>query len=423
MWNKKEKIFIIVMLVIAVVGLTIGFAAYQAVLNINTTAQVSPNSNAFKVFFSSSSTTTETNDIKPTVSGSNSTNIIANKASIDNSGTYPTISNLSAVLTEPGQKVEYNFYVRNDGQLEAFLTSIVLDGNSFKSCIGGDGTSDSLVAAACESITFTVKVGDTSVTSTTLGISGNSLLPSSSELVTVTIEYNSNGARADGPFEVYFGNVYVTYRSAETSELPTLPDNACILESGVGTNIGDQIACGDEHFYVVDSNDSTVTMLAAQNITLSTTPVQSSSAGTISFADSVYWDTTGYVYNSNSNLYPYVEAYEEYLKNDLNVTSASASLISSEILVNLGCSLNESGAEDSCPTSVSWIYSTKYWTGFTTNIYYYGSVDYINIEPDAGLGNGVYNCGYNNSVYDCALSYSYGIRPIITISRTELNKA
>ena len=41
---------------------------------------------------------------------------------------------------------------------------------------------------------------------------------------------------------------------------------SCTIVSGNGTDIGSEIACGTEHFYVIDSNDTSVRMLAKYNL-------------------------------------------------------------------------------------------------------------------------------------------------------------
>ena len=40
----------------------------------------------------------------------------------------------------------------------------------------------------------------------------------------------------------------------------------CNVVSGTGKNIGDEIACGTEHFYVMESNNGNVKMMAKYNL-------------------------------------------------------------------------------------------------------------------------------------------------------------
>ena len=96
------------------------------------------------------------------------------------------------------------------------------------------------------------------------------------------------------------------------------PDFPCYIVSGDKYTQGSEIACGSEHFYVIKSDLATVTMLTANNITLSTTnPVQSSETEMLTFSDEKYWGESYFIdaYNNKSNLYPYIEAYKEKLIN------------------------------------------------------------------------------------------------------------
>ena len=96
------------------------------------------------------------------------------------------------------------------------------------------------------------------------------------------------------------------------------------------------ITCKTEKFYVLSEDSNTVTMLAAKNITLTDNPVQSDSAGTISFADEPYWNNidsgidlgnTDYIYNENSNLYNFIDKYRTSLTK-LGITVNDARLLS-----------------------------------------------------------------------------------------------
>jgi hypothetical protein len=214
--NKSSKIIALVALVVAIVSLSIGFAAFSSSLKISSSAKVSPSSSTFSVKFSSSNTSLATSAITPTKSP---TTITATNASISNS-TNPTISGISATFTEPGQSVVYTFYAYNSGQYDAYLKSIVYanasGGSSSKVCTAGTGTTDTLVQAACDDISIKVKVGSLSeVSGSKSSITGHSLLKGAYEQITVTITYASSGDRADGDFTVAFGDITLLYKSAD----------------------------------------------------------------------------------------------------------------------------------------------------------------------------------------------------------------
>ena len=212
--NRSGQFIALLALIVAIVGVSVGFAAFSSALSIQSSANVKPDQNTLNVDFSSSATAVETNAIKPTTTPKE---VVATDATIDNSAD-PVIRNLSATFKEPGQKAVYTFYAYNAGELEAFLKSIVYENvsskNSNKVCTAGEGTTDALVQKACEGISLKVKVGTEAETSSGIAsISNHSLGKAKSEEITVTLEYASDATRADGDFTVSFGDVTLNYSS------------------------------------------------------------------------------------------------------------------------------------------------------------------------------------------------------------------
>ena len=214
--NKTGQVIAILALVVGVISLSIGFASFASVLNIQASANVKPDSSTMNVDFSSSASSVEVNDITPTATPET---VVATAAKIDNSSD-PTIKNLSATFTEPGQKVVYEFYAYNACELNAYLKSIVYGNvtgkNLTKVCTASTGTTDTLVQKACEGISVKVKVGNELETSTgTASITGHALAKANGEKVTVTLEYETGASRADGDFSVAFGDITLNYSSAD----------------------------------------------------------------------------------------------------------------------------------------------------------------------------------------------------------------
>ena len=214
--NRKVQVIAVFALVIAIVGLSIGFAAFSSVLNIQTSANVKPDSSTMNVDFSSAQDKVEVAEIIPTATPNS---LVTTNAVIDNS-VDPTISNLSATFTEPGQSVTYKFYAYNAGKLNAYLKSIVFGNvagqNATKICTAGQGTTDALVQKACEKISVKVKVGNEIETTTgKASITGHTLAIDNGELVTVTLEYEAGADRADGDFTVAFGDITLNYSSVD----------------------------------------------------------------------------------------------------------------------------------------------------------------------------------------------------------------
>ena len=152
--TRKQKLFIVMALFIAIASLSIGFAAFSTTLNISSSASVNPNSDNFKVKFSSSADSLAVNPIKPEVSGVERPN--ASNATIINSLT-PSISNISVTFANWGY-ASYTAYIRNEGEYTAYLNSIIFNGD--KVCAAVGDTSESLVQEACEDISISVKIGE-----------------------------------------------------------------------------------------------------------------------------------------------------------------------------------------------------------------------------------------------------------------------
>lgn len=211
--NKGYKILAVLALVVGVVGVTLGYAAFSNTLTITSSAEVHPDASKFNVDFSSSSSAVQTSAITPTLSPNNVTGFTATNGTIDNTND-PTITNLSATFTEPGQSATYEFYAFNAGEYIAYLNSIVFSGT--KTCTAASGTTQSLVDAACPGIKLSVQVGSENATETSMAsITGHTLAKNTGELVTVVISYEANSAIADGNFTVTFPNVVLTYASAD----------------------------------------------------------------------------------------------------------------------------------------------------------------------------------------------------------------
>lgn len=214
--NRTVQLIAILALVVGVIGLSIGFAAFSNTLKIKSSATVAPDKDTLNVDFSSSPTEVEANEITAV---SNPVGLITTKATIDNTSD-PVIKNLSATFTQPGQKATYSFYAYNAGQLQAYLKSIIYanvpDNTTNKVCTAKEGTTDALVQKACNGISVKVKVGSEAETNSSVAsISNHALTKGQAEPVTVTLEYAQDADRADGDFTVAFGDITLNYSSVD----------------------------------------------------------------------------------------------------------------------------------------------------------------------------------------------------------------
>ena len=417
-YNKKNTTLILIITLVSVLGLSIAFAAFSSTLTVKSNATITPDSGNFKVVFSSSSTSLSTTNVSVSKTG----NATTGTPTIDNSGN-PTIKNLSASFTSPGEKVEYTFYARNGGSYDAYLSSVVFDNiknkSVFKECVAGTGTTSSLVASACNGIKVTTTVLSTAYTSTTLNITNHVLKKNNSELVKVTIEYTSGSSVADGPFTIKFGKIYLTYGSTSLSGTPTLPeevDPVCIATSTATTgnipsgsfNYGDEYTCevGDSYsntFFVLENNTDTVSLIMKENYT-----------------DSYVPKLTGWCIDEGS---------DNTCKNIS--TTGSEAPDGKDYLGHIKEIFNKKGVEVSFPTYDQlstaagnktsgfpmWLYDYMYnathslkeiygyWTAtphadYSTSawhVYYYGNLDFSRVGFSGG---------------------EYGLRPVITISKS-----
>ena len=200
--NKLSKSLAVVALLISVVGVSLGFAAYSNTLTIRAAADyTSPELHIPQLSTSTSSVTT--GSVTPTVSGAT-----ADAATLAGQ----TISGLSVHFTNTNQSATYTFYAVNASAFATYLNTVTF---GTKSCTPGTGTTASYVATACDDIIMTIAAGSSDYTETTDNISSHSIAANGYETVTVTIEYIDGGATADGPFDVSFGDSTLAYSTGD----------------------------------------------------------------------------------------------------------------------------------------------------------------------------------------------------------------
>lgn len=191
-------------------------------------------------------------------------------------------------------------------------------------------------------------------------------------------------------------------------------------------SVGDIITCelseSTDKFYVIEEQpltSRTIKVLTEKNIDIEEFRQSDTASSDGVFSDENYWFTyddnwnrvllpqygTTYpanVYNENANyLYPSVEGYVSYLNENWS-QDATGSLLTYEQIINLGC------VDYNCSGAPSWVYSTTYWTGSARDYYYVWLV----------TSEGQFYDGGHNGL-DSGFA---GVRPVITMSTTELKK-
>ena len=219
--DRRARVIAIAALLVGVVGLSLGFAAFTNTLTIKSSADVTADASVFNVDFSKQSASVVAGTVAGTPNPATN-GPTAGDATIDNSAAgAAVIKDLHATFTAPGQSVTYSFYTKNAGALKAYLTNVTF-ASPAKTCTPDTGTTASLVTAACNGISLTVRLGSEDFTATTARASFATATAhdlekngetGDNEAVTVTIAYAANASQADGDFDVAFGDVTLNYSS------------------------------------------------------------------------------------------------------------------------------------------------------------------------------------------------------------------
>ena len=250
--NGNGKIVAVVALVVAVVGLSLGFAAYSTSLRISTTADVKPNDSNWKVGFSTDGTTIEDVSTARTKAGVNATTgtPALSGGSVDvTKYTIAQTSGQNAVLkTEAGSSVSYTLSILNKGSIPAYLDAVdfsnvtmtctngaatdasnwnVIEGEAGAGTKRGGGNTTTISPTDCAKMfNLTLSIGGTPYTSTGPN-PNNTIAAGGSTPVVLTLAYAGNAtssqagnteadavaATLDGDITVTAGNISVVYVS------------------------------------------------------------------------------------------------------------------------------------------------------------------------------------------------------------------
>ena len=394
--DRKTLYLVLCIAVVSVFTLSIAYAAMSTVLEIHGNSEVVASSWDIHL---------ENAQVK---SGSVATNA-------------PVISGNSTLafdveLNMPGEFYEFTVDVVNEGSIDAMIDSVVKT---------PDLTSEQAKYIRYE---VTYENGDS--------ISTKQVLESSTSTpIKVRVEYRKDISSSDLPSnatELSLKLTLVYVQSDGTgSEIKDNGASASLVtvKSGDGTQVGNEVCIKEECFYVISSDDTTVTMLAKYNLHVGNSVDEEWNATQLSSPTGIQdedakgydWDNenevevfpfigttafssdsqkgTNYSDYSGSIVEGYVNNYNSYLITQ-GVTPIEARLITKDELINLGCSEDDR----SCSAAPSWVYATSYWSGSANDP---GFVWYVYSIGDFSTFDGHYS---NDS--------SFGVRPVITISRS-----
>lgn len=215
--ERSFKITAIIILAFAVVGVSIGFAAYARDLTINIGGTITPE-DTFTLQFSDASGAQTVGDVSVGNSKVGATAVI--------SGDGSTISTITAKFQKPGDSAVLTFYVTNTSIYDAYLKSITYS-KTAASCTGA-GVPEATRNAVCASMSMEISVGTstgsyatTSVDSTSVGDVPNNLIAAkngstlSSKAVTLTLTYGGSTA-VDSSITVDFGSITLGYSTSNS---------------------------------------------------------------------------------------------------------------------------------------------------------------------------------------------------------------
>ena len=396
--NSRRTLYITLCIVmVCVFTLTIVYAALNTVLKITGNAEVVASN--WDIYL----------DNVQLVGGSVTSNVptITNK----------TTASFTTTLTKPGDYYMFTIDVVNNGSIDAMIDSVT--------------KTPTLSEKQAKYLNYIVEYQNGESINTKQLVEANSYVR-----LKVKLEYRKDLVASDLPATSETLNLAFSVNYVQASEEGTsnVPDNGvekvAKVVKGDGTSTSDEICIGEECFYVMYSDDDTITMLSKYNLLVgynsfdrqsgslleNPTGIQDETAkgifsgysvenpivGTIKFScNENYWSSTvssypAYIYDENSCLYEYVGNYKKYLE-DLGVVINEARLITFGELEEIGCN----GASNTCSWGPDWVYSTSYWSGSSYNEYHIWAVSSYSFFIHTSWSN----------------NYEIGVRPVIVIDR------
>ena len=430
--NRKALYIILAIVLISISTLTIVYAALSVTLNITGTADIS--SASWDVHLDNVNVNTQSvSGNAPTISGG-------------------TTATFSTKLEVPGDFYEFTIDVVNEGTIDAMIESIV--------------KTPTLTTTQAKYLKYEVEYQNGESINTRQLVKKDDFVR-----LKVRVEFRNDITPSDLPktsetLNLSFTVVYVQSDGTGNNVMDGGVTKAKVVNGDYDT-IGSEICIQEECFYVISSDETSVTMLAKYNLNvgyiinylewkesvpgvgdwqtivdknlITASAKQDSSAlgmiydyqtyenifpwvGTIAFSSDEQKGTKYGDYDG-SIVEGYVNEYSTYLLN-LGVITDEARLISLDELFELGCT--EYAPEKwggSCENAPDWVTSTSYWTGTAdpediTNgeSWYEGDIkeqlmmiwsisNYINSEIV------LYPAYCKDDVY-------YGVRPVITIDKS-----
>lgn len=189
--ERGFRIIAVIALMVAVVGLTIGYAAYSSTLKINGTANVDPSSWNVKFVYKTG------NSLTATLTGGA---VMNTEATL----TDTQVSGFDVTLKAPGDSATYTFAVKNAGSLAAKLSTFTMGTLSCAPAAGSGATTEE-ASNVCKELSYTLT-----------GVKENDILAANaSSDLTLKLEWSKTGvATASGPIAITVGETTLLYTQA-----------------------------------------------------------------------------------------------------------------------------------------------------------------------------------------------------------------
>ena len=400
--DRKTLYLVLGLVLVSVFTLSVAYAAMETVLEIHGNSEVIASSWDIHL------------DNVEVKSGS----VSANTPSISGTSTL----SFDVELNTPGDYYEFTVDVVNGGSIDAMIDSVV--------------KTPDLTSEQAKYIKYEITYANGESISTKQTLKKGTSTP-----IKVRVEYRKDLVSSDLPsgtteLSLKLTLVYVQSDGSGSSNSGTSLSVVSVV-SGDGTNIGDEVCIKDECFYVISSDDTSVTMLAKYNLHVGSiidekwnvTPIESPTGIQDSNSLGLRFDfDTGielfpfigtpfssdeqkginYSDYSGSIVEGYVNNYHSYLTIQ-GVPPIESRLITYDELISLGCYLTETAA-GTCSAAPNWLTSTSYWT-MSANHLEDIEESYVGIWIVDSLKN--IGCNYY-------MAEDPGVRSVITISRDYL---
>lgn len=179
----KSKNVLLIILLVGIVSMTVVYATLSTVLNINASASIA--SSKWDIHFE---------NLQLVTNESGNTGVVVTPAQIQANTTQ--ISGLVVDLKKPGDSISYTFDIKNDGDINSKINSIVL---ATPSCSGN--------SSECDKLDFSVKYTTSGQTPSV----GDVLNKKTKINATLTVKYKDNNALTSNDISVSGLSVIFNY--------------------------------------------------------------------------------------------------------------------------------------------------------------------------------------------------------------------